>query len=89
MFFCFLCSGERKQPIIKSVIASPSASCRILFGERPYWWVHETSYYANTARPHLQQYPMTCETGPGGNSSAGLKPPPKLFVFQAHLFNFS
>lgn len=38
---------------------------RILFGERPYWWVHETAHYANTVRPHIEQYPMTCETGPG------------------------
>lgn len=38
---------------------------RILFGERPYWWVHETAHYANTLRPHIEQYPMTCETGPG------------------------
>ncbi|KAF7666175.1 hypothetical protein LDENG_00117660 [Lucifuga dentata] len=40
----------------------------ILFGERPYWWVHETPYYANTVRPHIEQYPMTCETGPGSPS---------------------
>lgn len=38
---------------------------RILFGERPYWWVHETAYYSDSARPHIEQYPMTCETGPG------------------------
>lgn len=50
---------------------SARVSCRILFGERPYWWVHETSYYASTARPHIQQYPMTCETGPGETSSIG------------------
>ncbi|XP_058476386.1 glucose-6-phosphatase catalytic subunit 1 [Solea solea] len=40
----------------------------ILFGERPYWWVHETPYYANTVPPHIEQYPMTCETGPGSPS---------------------
>uniref|UniRef100_H3DA90 Glucose-6-phosphatase n=1 Tax=Tetraodon nigroviridis TaxID=99883 RepID=H3DA90_TETNG len=40
----------------------------VLFGERPYWWVHETSYYAAAVRPHIQQYPMTCETGPGSPS---------------------
>ncbi|XP_029312333.1 glucose-6-phosphatase catalytic subunit 1 [Cottoperca gobio] len=40
----------------------------ILFGERPYWWVHETAHYANTVRPHIEQYPMTCETGPGSPS---------------------
>ncbi|XP_033962710.1 glucose-6-phosphatase catalytic subunit 1 [Pseudochaenichthys georgianus] len=40
----------------------------ILFGERPYWWVHEADYYANTVRPHIEQYPITCETGPGSPS---------------------
>ncbi|XP_055006186.1 glucose-6-phosphatase catalytic subunit 1 [Boleophthalmus pectinirostris] len=40
----------------------------ILFGERPYWWVHEASYYGNGVRPHIEQYPMTCETGPGSPS---------------------
>lgn len=42
---------------------------RILFGERPYWWVHETAYYTGSARPHIEQYPMTCETGPGERHS--------------------
>ncbi|XP_059893751.1 LOW QUALITY PROTEIN: glucose-6-phosphatase catalytic subunit 1-like [Gadus macrocephalus] len=36
----------------------------ILFGERPYWWVHEAAYYHDKVAPHIQQYPMTCETGP-------------------------
>ncbi|XP_056285808.1 glucose-6-phosphatase catalytic subunit 1 [Pseudoliparis swirei] len=40
----------------------------ILFGERPYWWVHETDHYADADRPHIEQYPMTCETGPGSPS---------------------
>ncbi|XP_067286528.1 glucose-6-phosphatase catalytic subunit 1 [Pseudorasbora parva] len=40
----------------------------ILFGERPYWWVHETPYYINSSAPHIEQYPMTCETGPGSPS---------------------
>ncbi|XP_034050458.1 glucose-6-phosphatase [Thalassophryne amazonica] len=40
----------------------------ILFGERPYWWVHETSHYADDVRPYIEQYPMTCETGPGSPS---------------------
>lgn len=38
---------------------------RILFGERPYWWVHETNYYSNASAPEIQQFPLTCETGPG------------------------
>ncbi|GCB71601.1 glucose-6-phosphatase catalytic subunit 1-like [Scyliorhinus torazame] len=40
----------------------------ILFGQRPYWWVHETSYYGNSTVPVLEQYPITCETGPGSPS---------------------
>ncbi|KAG7492353.1 hypothetical protein MATL_G00013410 [Megalops atlanticus] len=40
----------------------------VLFGERPYWWVHETPYYSNSSAPHIEQYPMTCETGPGSPS---------------------
>ncbi|XP_043910608.1 glucose-6-phosphatase catalytic subunit 1-like [Protopterus annectens] len=40
----------------------------ILFGERPYWWVHETSYYRNSSIPNIEQFPGTCETGPGSPS---------------------
>uniref|UniRef100_A0A8D0GGM9 Glucose-6-phosphatase n=1 Tax=Sphenodon punctatus TaxID=8508 RepID=A0A8D0GGM9_SPHPU len=40
----------------------------ILFGQRPYWWVHETSYYGNGSIPMIQQFPVTCETGPGSPS---------------------
>nr|XP_006638246.1 PREDICTED: glucose-6-phosphatase isoform X1 [Lepisosteus oculatus] len=40
----------------------------ILFGERPYWWVHETPYYSNSSVPHVEQFPVTCETGPGSPS---------------------
>ncbi|XP_044153716.1 glucose-6-phosphatase catalytic subunit 1-like [Bufo gargarizans] len=40
----------------------------ILFGQRPYWWVHETSYYVNTSSPDIMQFPVTCETGPGSPS---------------------
>ncbi|XP_006006016.1 glucose-6-phosphatase catalytic subunit 1 isoform X1 [Latimeria chalumnae] len=40
----------------------------ILFGERPYWWVFETSYYSNTSVPVIKQFHMTCETGPGSPS---------------------
>ncbi|XP_061562584.1 glucose-6-phosphatase a, catalytic subunit, tandem duplicate 1 isoform X1 [Phycodurus eques] len=40
----------------------------VLFGERPYWWVHDTHFYGARAAPLLQQFPITCETGPGSPS---------------------
>ncbi|XP_060950701.1 glucose-6-phosphatase a, catalytic subunit, tandem duplicate 1 [Limanda limanda] len=40
----------------------------VLFGERPYWWVHETRFYGADPVPFLQQFPITCETGPGSPS---------------------
>ncbi|XP_059181203.1 glucose-6-phosphatase a, catalytic subunit, tandem duplicate 1 [Centropristis striata] len=40
----------------------------VLFGERPYWWVHETRFYGVGPAPSLQQFPITCETGPGSPS---------------------
>ncbi|XP_047458033.1 glucose-6-phosphatase 2-like [Mugil cephalus] len=40
----------------------------ILFGQRPYWWVQETHFYHNDSAPHLDQFPITCETGPGSPS---------------------
>uniref|UniRef100_A0A3Q3VSL5 Glucose-6-phosphatase catalytic subunit 1 n=1 Tax=Mola mola TaxID=94237 RepID=A0A3Q3VSL5_MOLML len=40
----------------------------LLFGERPYWWVQETDYYGNYSKPLIEQFPMTCETGPGSPS---------------------
>lgn len=38
---------------------------RVLFGERPYWWVNETKFYGPIKHPELQQFSITCETGPG------------------------
>ncbi|KAG8446623.1 hypothetical protein GDO86_014177 [Hymenochirus boettgeri] len=40
----------------------------ILFGQRPYWWVHETLFYVNSSPPTIHQFPVTCETGPGSPS---------------------
>ncbi|XP_013888219.1 glucose-6-phosphatase a, catalytic subunit, tandem duplicate 1 [Austrofundulus limnaeus] len=40
----------------------------VLSGERPYWWVHETQFYGVGKTPSLQQFPITCETGPGSPS---------------------
>ncbi|XP_061697471.1 glucose-6-phosphatase 2-like [Syngnathoides biaculeatus] len=40
----------------------------ILFGQRPYWWVHESHLIQNGSLPHLEQFRITCETGPGSPS---------------------
>uniref|UniRef100_A0AAZ3RK56 Glucose-6-phosphatase catalytic subunit 1 n=1 Tax=Oncorhynchus tshawytscha TaxID=74940 RepID=A0AAZ3RK56_ONCTS len=45
-----------------------SVGVKILFGERPYWWVQETPYYGNSSAPQIGQFPMTCETSPGSPS---------------------
>ncbi|XP_068274982.1 glucose-6-phosphatase 3-like isoform X1 [Nyctibius grandis] len=38
-----------------------------LFGERPYWWVHESGL-ASKELLTLRQFPLSCETGPGSPS---------------------
>ncbi|KRX40032.1 Glucose-6-phosphatase 2, partial [Trichinella sp. T9] len=38
----------------------------MLHGERPYWWIHSSGAYEVV--PALQQFPLTCETGPGSPS---------------------
>ncbi|XP_015278658.1 PREDICTED: glucose-6-phosphatase 3 [Gekko japonicus] len=38
-----------------------------LFGERPFWWVLESAYSSKT-EVSLQQFPASCETGPGSPS---------------------
>ncbi|XP_065765301.1 glucose-6-phosphatase catalytic subunit 1 isoform X2 [Muntiacus reevesi] len=48
--------------------SSQHTTSRVLFGQRPYWWVLDTDYYTNTAAPLIKQFPVTCETGPGSPS---------------------
>ncbi|XP_024781834.1 glucose-6-phosphatase 3 isoform X3 [Pan paniscus] len=38
-----------------------------LFGDRPFWWVHESGYYSQ-APAQVHQFPSSCETGPGSPS---------------------
>ncbi|NWX46561.1 G6PC3 phosphatase, partial [Steatornis caripensis] len=38
-----------------------------LFGERPFWWVHESGL-ASEELVTLRQFPVSCETGPGAPS---------------------
>ncbi|NXE71425.1 G6PC3 phosphatase, partial [Calcarius ornatus] len=40
---------------------------KFLFGERPYWWMHESGLAEREQLP-LRQFPATCETGPGSPS---------------------
>eukprot|EP00105_Crassostrea_gigas_P003530 XP_011416415.1 PREDICTED: glucose-6-phosphatase 2 isoform X2 [Crassostrea gigas] len=41
----------------------------ILHGERPYWWVNEVKLHDHVVIvPSLEQYSLTCETGPGSPS---------------------
>uniref|UniRef100_A0A8D0GGU4 Glucose-6-phosphatase n=1 Tax=Sphenodon punctatus TaxID=8508 RepID=A0A8D0GGU4_SPHPU len=65
----------------------------ILFGQRPYWWVRETGYYGNTSAPTIQQFPVTCETGPTpADSTVGCilgRPGVRLSVSCLHRCSFS
>ncbi|EPY88886.1 glucose-6-phosphatase 3 [Camelus ferus] len=36
----------------------------LLFGDRPFWWIHESGYYSQ-APAQVHQFPSSCETGPG------------------------
>ncbi|NWI62128.1 G6PC3 phosphatase, partial [Todus mexicanus] len=38
-----------------------------LFGERPFWWIHESGL-ASQELLTLRQFPVSCETGPGDPS---------------------
>lgn len=38
-----------------------------LFGERPFWWIHESGF-ASQQPLTLRQFPVSCETGPGSPS---------------------
>ncbi|XP_041371597.1 glucose-6-phosphatase 2-like [Gigantopelta aegis] len=50
----------------------------LLHGERPYWWVQESNMYKEP--PHLQQYRLTCETGPGSPSGHAMVTSSVLFL---------
>ncbi|NXL40402.1 G6PC3 phosphatase, partial [Glaucidium brasilianum] len=39
----------------------------LLFGERPFWWVHESGL-STKELVTLRQFPLSCETGPGDPS---------------------
>ncbi|XP_052805680.1 glucose-6-phosphatase 3-like [Mya arenaria] len=43
----------------------------VMHGERPYWWVRECGHYPSNSTI-VQQFPLTCETGPGSPSGHGM-----------------
>ncbi|XP_052742932.1 glucose-6-phosphatase 2 [Bicyclus anynana] len=58
--------------------------------DRPYWWVHETSFYDNTHRPLLRQTLQSCETGPGnpsGHSFTAASVLILIVMWISHVFN--
>ncbi|XP_053555535.1 glucose-6-phosphatase catalytic subunit 1 [Bombina bombina] len=59
----------------------------ILFGQRPYWWVHETSFYGNFSAPVIQQFPVTCETGPGSPSGHAMGSSSVYYVMACAVFS--
>lgn len=69
----FKCDSKKKKEKRKKNIKREKAVVwvswflhgRVLFGERPFWWVQETRFYGSDPVPSLQQFPITCETGPG------------------------
>ena len=60
---------EQKKGFFQSLQTPGLLFYRILFGQRPYWWVMDTDYYSNASVPLIKQFPVTCETGPGESPS--------------------
>ncbi|XP_067686152.1 glucose-6-phosphatase catalytic subunit 1-like [Haliotis asinina] len=61
----------------------------ILHGERPYWWVQESTAYTNATRPHLQQFRLTCETGPGSPSGHAMVTSAVLYILVSDYLFYS
>ncbi|XP_074652740.1 glucose-6-phosphatase 2-like [Tubulanus polymorphus] len=57
----------------------------VLHGHRPYWWIHETHLYNNQTRPRLDQFYLTCETGPGSPSGHAMVTASVLYLLIRHL----
>ncbi|XP_047464455.1 glucose-6-phosphatase a, catalytic subunit, tandem duplicate 1 [Mugil cephalus] len=61
----------------------------VVFGERPYWWVQETKFYGAGQAPSLQQFPITCETGPGSPSGHAMGAAGVWYVMVTALLSFA
>ncbi|NXJ04224.1 G6PC3 phosphatase, partial [Odontophorus gujanensis] len=62
-----LAAGVTDLRCIRSPPFSIPPPLRFLFGERPFWWIHESGF-ASRQPVTLRQFPVTCETGPGSPS---------------------
>ena len=38
--------------------------CRLIGGDRPYWWVSEAEYYNQQTIPTIRHYPNSCVSAP-------------------------
>ncbi|KAL2081433.1 hypothetical protein ACEWY4_023286 [Coilia grayii] len=61
----------------------------ILFGHRPYWWVQETHFYQNHSLPQIEQFHITCETGPGSPSGHAMGSSCVWYVMVTSVVNFT
>ncbi|TNN03260.1 glucose-6-phosphatase 3 [Takifugu flavidus] len=59
----------------------------MLFGERPFWWMGE-SHLFDTVQPKVQQFPSTCETGPGSPSGHAMVTAATWWVMVSSLGSF-
>uniref|UniRef100_UPI00358FB8AB glucose-6-phosphatase 3 n=1 Tax=Myxine glutinosa TaxID=7769 RepID=UPI00358FB8AB len=58
-----------------------------LFGERPYWWIFESGFYSYKD-PEVQQFSVTCETGPGSPSGHCMVTAAVMWVMVPSLENY-
>ncbi|XP_043911095.1 glucose-6-phosphatase 3 [Protopterus annectens] len=59
----------------------------LLFGERPFWWIHEANVYG-TEQSQVQQFSLSCETGPGSPSGHAMVTGATLWVMTSSLSAF-
>uniref|UniRef100_A0A3B4HCZ2 Glucose-6-phosphatase 3 n=1 Tax=Pundamilia nyererei TaxID=303518 RepID=A0A3B4HCZ2_9CICH len=60
---------------------------RLLFGERPFWWIGESRLFVNK-QPKIHQFPSTCETGPGSPSGHAMVTAAVWWVIVSSLGSF-
>ncbi|XP_041029284.1 glucose-6-phosphatase 3 [Carcharodon carcharias] len=60
----------------------------LLFGERPFWWIHESGVYSEQQMPELKQFYSSCETGPGSPSGHAMITGAAWWVMMTKLSTF-